>query len=324
MAYSARSPVRLDFGTFLLLLMPPFFWAGNVVVGRLMVGVVPPITLNFIRWALAFVILLPWAYWAIRPGGPVWQYWKRFLVLGLLGVGSYNGLQYMALLTSSPINVTLVASMTPVVMLVVGRIFYGVAVSRGETLGAALSIVGVLVVLARGDWQRLWALQPVMGDLFMVVASFVWAVYSWLLARPTAESEPAAVRADWAAFLVAQMVFGLGWSGLFAASEWALWPLLVPSESSPAIVWGWPLALAVIFVALGPSVLAYRAWGLAVSRVGPSMASIVVNLTPLFAALLSVTFLGEPLEAYHVAGFVLIMLGIWLSSRAHRRPSSGE
>jgi drug/metabolite transporter (DMT)-like permease len=318
------SQARLDFGTFLLLLMPPFFWAGNVVVGRLMVGIVPPITLNFLRWALALFILLPWAYWAIRPGGMAWRHWRRFLVLGLLGLGAYNGLQYMALLTSSPINVTLVASMTPVVMLAVGRLFYRVSVSRVETIGALLSICGVLVVLARGDWQRLWALQPAVGDLLMVIASFAWAIYSWLLARPGPEAEPTSLRRDWAAFLAVQMVFGLGWSGLFAASEWALWPIFIEGESSPVMVWGWPLLFAVLFLAVGPSILAFRAWGLAVSRVGPSMASIVVNLTPLFAALLSVTFLGEALEAYHVAGFVLIMSGIWLSSRAHRRRASAE
>ncbi|MEY3669719.1 MAG: hypothetical protein RL258_1114 [Pseudomonadota bacterium] len=324
MAQSARSPGRLDFGTFLLLLTPPFFWAGNVVVGRLMVGIIPPLTLNLVRWAFALLILLPWAYWAIRPTGPAWQYWKRFLVLGLLGIGAYNGLQYMALLTSSPINVTLVASMTPVVMLLVGRIFYGVAVSRGETLGAIISIAGVLVVLARGDWQRLVSLQPAMGDLLMVIASFAWAIYSWLLARPRPGSEPASVRSDWAAFIAVQMVFGIAWSGLFAATEWALWPLLAQGEPAPAVVWGWPLALAVVFLAVGPSILAFRAWGLAVSRVGPSMASIVVNLTPLIAALLSVTFLGESLEAYHVVGFVLIMLGIWLSSRVHRKTANAE
>ncbi|MGA1253623.1 MAG: DMT family transporter [Burkholderiaceae bacterium] len=316
MANTSRSVAGLDFGTFLLLLLPPLFWAGNAVVGRLMVGTVPPLTLNFLRWVLALLLLLPWAYWVVRPGGIAWRYWPRFLLLGLLGVGSYNGLQYLSLLTSSPINVTLVASITPVIILVMGRLFYGVSVSRGESIGAGLSIVGVLVVLARGDWQRLLELQPVPGDLFMVLASIVWAVYSWQLARPRPGSEPEGIRSQWAAFLMAQMVFGVGWAGAFAAAEWALWPAVSPGSPGLQIVWGWPLALAVVYVAVGPAILAYRAWGAAVARVGPSLAAVVVNLTPLFAALLSVSFLGDTLELYHVLGFVLTMLGIWLSSRA--------
>lgn len=316
MANTSRSAAGLDFGTFLLLLLPPLFWAGNVVVGRLMVGTVPPLTLNLLRWMLAFVLLLPLAYWVVRPGGPVWAYWRRFMLLGLLGVGSYNGLQYMSLLTSSPINVTLVASMTPVVILVIGRLFYRVPISRGESIGAGLSIVGVLVVLARGDWGRLLELQPVPGDLFMVLASLVWAIYSWLLARPRAGSEPEGIRGQWAAFLMAQMLFGVGWAGVFAAAEWALWPSIAPESAALHVDWGWPLLFAVVYVAVGPAILAYRAWGAAVARVGPALAAVVVNLTPLFAALLSVTFLGDSLEFYHVLGFVLTMLGIWLSSRA--------
>jgi drug/metabolite transporter (DMT)-like permease len=323
MATHARSVAGLDFGTFLLLLLPPLFWAGNAVVGRLMVGTVPPLTLNFLRWALAVLLLLPWAYWVLRPGSGVWQSWRRFLLLGLLGIGSYNGLQYLALLTSSPINVTLVASMTPVLVLILGRLFYGVSVSRGESLGAGLSIVGVLVVLARGDWHRLTDLQPVLGDVFMVLASVIWAVYSWLLARPPLGSEPAGLRSHWAGFLMAQMLFGVAWTGIFAASEWALWPVLVPEATALRIEWGWPLALAIFYVAVGPSILAYRAWGAAVARVGPALAAVVVNLTPLFAALLSVSFLGDTLESYHVAGFVLSMLGIWLSSRASQRRQKG-
>lgn len=150
----------------------------------------------------------------------------------------------------------------------------------------------------------------------MVLASIVWAVYSWLLARPRPGSEPEGIRAQWAAFLLAQMVFGVGWAGAFAAAEWALWPVVSPESPGLQIVWGWPLALAVVYVAVCPAILAYRAWGVAVARVGPALASVVVNLTPLFAALLSVTFLGDTLEFYHVMGFVLTMLGIWLSSRA--------
>ncbi|MBA3593007.1 MAG: DMT family transporter [Polaromonas sp.] len=294
----------LNFRTALLLLVPPLLWAGNAVVGRLVHDLVPPITLNFLRWALAFVILLPLAGWLLRPGSSLWSSWKRFAVLGLLGVGCYNALQYLALQTSTPLNVTLVASSTPVWMLAIGALWFGQRVSRRQMLGAVLSLAGVLLVLSRGQWALLAQIRLVPGDVYVLLATLAWAFYSWMLSQP---KDPPEIRKDWAAFLMAQMVFGLGWSGLFAAGEWAL--------TDARIVWGWPLAAALLFVAIGPAILAYRCWGVGVQRVGPNIAGFFSNLTPLFAALMSAAFLGELPQLYHGIAFVLIVGGIVVSSR---------
>lgn len=296
-----------------LLLIPPLMWAGNAVVGRLMQDVVPPVTLNFLRWALAFVLLLPLAAWVLRPGSVLWSHWRRFALLGLLGVGLYNALQYLALQTSSPINVTLVAASTPVWMLLLGHFFYAVRISRRAVLGALLSLAGVAVVLSRGEFSQLQALRLVPGDALMLLASLIWAWYSWLLVRPRPGSEPAAIRADWAAFLLAQILLGLAWASLMTAGEWLTLPALPAGASH--IDWGWPLAAAVLFVAVGPSLLAYRCWGAGVARVGPTVAGFFANLTPLFAALMSALLLGEPPRWHHALGFVLIVGGIWVSSR---------
>ena len=191
-------------------------------------------------------------------------------------------------------------------MLALGRLFFGLRVSLAQVAGVLLSMAGVLVVLARGRWQQLATLQLVPGDLYMVVATIAWAWYSWLL--PARPGEPARLRGDWAALLLAQVVFGLGWSGLFAASEWALSP-------DAHIAWGWPLAAALAFVAVGPAVLAYRCWGLGVERAGPALAGFFSNLTPVFAAILSALFLGEAPQPFHVLAFVLIVAGIWAAAR---------
>lgn len=304
---------RLTPTTILLLLTPPLLWAGNAVVGRMMQGVVPPITLNFMRWTLALLLLLPIAGWVLRPGSPLWPHWRRFALLGLLGVGLYNACQYLALKTSTPMNVTLVASSTPVWMLLLGKLFFDAPVSRRAALGAALALVGVAVVLARGDWAQLLAVKFVPGDAWMLLASLLWAWYSWLLARPRPGSEPADIRNDWAAFLMAQMVMGLCWSGALTAGEWWLLPAVTGEQ--PQLQWGWPLLAGLLYVAIGPSLLAYRCWGAAVTRVGPAVAGIFSNLTPLFAALLSTVLLGEAPRAYHAIGFVLIVGGILVSSR---------
>ena len=295
---------RLTPATAALLVVPPLLWAGNAVVGRLASGLVPPITLNFLRWALAFALLLPLAAWVLRRGSGLWSHWRRYALLGLLGVGCYNALQYLALKTSTPINVTLVASSTPVFMLAIGRMFFGQPVSVQQIGGAVLSIAGVLLVLCRGEWALLRQLHLLPGDVYVLLATLAWAFYSWLVSKP---ADPPEIRGDWAAFLAAQMVFGLGWSGLFAAGEWTM--------TDAHITWGWPLAAALLYVALGPSILAYRSYGLGVQRVGPAVASFFSNLTPLFAALMSAAFLGEPPQGFHAVAFALIVGGIVVSSR---------
>jgi drug/metabolite transporter (DMT)-like permease len=295
---------KLKPATALLLTVPPLLWAGNAVVGRLVSDLVPPITLNFLRWLVALFILLPLAWRVLRPGSGLWSHWRRFGLLSLLGVGCYNALQYLALQTSTPLNVTLVAASGPVWMLAIGALFFQAPVRRAQVQGAVLSIAGVLVVLSRGDWAQLMAVRLVTGDLFILLATACWSWYSWLLSR---EDEPEAIRQNWATFLLAQVIFGLGWSGLFASAEWSL--------TNAQIHWGWPLVSALAFVAVGPAVLAYRCWGLGIQQAGPAVAGFFANLTPLFAAVLSAAFLGELPHLYHAAAFALIVAGIVVSAR---------
>jgi drug/metabolite transporter (DMT)-like permease len=173
-----------------------------------------------------------------------------------------------------------------------------------QIAGAALSIAGVLIVLSRGELRQLMALRLVPGDLFMMLATIAWSVYSWLLAQ---RKEPEAIRQYWAGFLLAQVSFGVVWSAGFAAGEWAL--------TAPQIHWGWPLAAALLYVAVGPSIIAFRCWGAGVQHAGPNVAAFFNNLTPLFAALLSSAFLGEMPHLFHAAAFACIVGGIVLSSR---------
>ena len=295
---------RLTPATALLLTVPPVLWAGNAIVGRLVRDAVPPMTLNLIRWSIALAVLLPLGRAALRADYGVLANWKRYSMLGLLGVGLYNSLQYLALQSSSPINVTLVASGVPVWMLLVVRLFFNVPVKRKQVVGAALSIAGVLVVMCRGSLAELAALRLVAGDLYMILATIAWSFYSWLLMQ---QKDAPALRADWAAFLLAQVGFGVLWSGALAGGEWAV--------KDVHIAWSWPLAAALLYVAIGPAIIAMRCWGAGVQRAGPSLGAFFINLTPLFTALLSSAFLGEAPHLYHVLAFGMIVGGIAVSAR---------
>jgi drug/metabolite transporter (DMT)-like permease len=295
---------KLTPSTALLLTVPPLLWAGNAIVGRLVRDAVSPMTLNFLRWTIALLLLLPLGRMALRADREVLANWRRYSMLGLLGIGLYNSMQYLALQSSSPINVTLVAAGMPVWMLLVGRMFFNAPVRPRQMVGALLSIAGVLVVLCRGDWQQLAALRLVAGDLYMILATIAWSFYSWMLMQP---KDRPALRADWAAFLLAQVAYGVLWSGALAGAEWSL--------GLAHVDWSWALAAALLYVAVGPAVVAMRCWGAGVQRAGPSIGAFFLNLTPLFTAMMSSAFLGELPHLYHLLAFGLILGGIAFSSR---------
>ncbi|MDT8998152.1 DMT family transporter [Paucibacter sp. APW11] len=296
----------------LLLTLPPLMWAGNAVVGRLVASSVPPLLLNALRWSLAFVLLAPLARGLYAQRGELLRRWRYFAVVGFLGMGCYNALQYQALHSSTPMNVTLIAASLPVWMLAIGALLFGVMPSPRQLLGALLSLAGVALVIARGELAALAHIQFLPGDMLMLLAIFSWALYSWLLARPPrflrsemqGEQRP---NWNWAELLMAQLVFGLAFAGSMAGLE--QWHGAAP------VAWGPGLALALVYVAIGPSLIAYRCWGLGVAEAGPSLAAFFGNLTPVFAALMSAAMLGEWPQPYHGAAFALIAAGIAVSAR---------
>lgn len=309
-APSPFRPVTLSPRTLILMTLPPLLWAGNALVGRALVGSVPPLWMNFVRWVLAALLLAPLGWRVLRDRRQIAERWPYLLAIGLLGVGAYNALQYQALVTTTPLNVTLIASGMPVWMLVIGALVYREPTRPAQWLGALLSIGGVLLVIVRGDPARLAQVRLVPGDLYILVATIAFAFYGWLLARPPASMRPPARPGwDWAEMLLLQMGFGLVGAGAAAAGERWLGNAPPPVQWSPGVIAG------LAYVAVGPSIIAYRCWGLGVERVGPALAAFFVNMTPLFTALGSAALLGEAPHWYHGVAFVLILGGIVVSSR---------
>lgn len=297
------APHRLTPGLILLLSLPPLLWAGNAVVGRALIDSVPPLLLNTLRWLLALALLLPFTRGLWSGRAALRTHWRWWLLTGVLGMGSYNSLQYMALHSSSALNVTLIAASLPLAMLLIGRLAFGAQPRLPQLLGALLALAGVLVVVSQGQWQRLLALQAVPGDLLMLLATLCWAGYSWMLTR-----RPAALDGwSWQNLLAAQTLFGLAATLPLTLAEqaWTTIPLRVDAG----------LLAALAYIAIGPSLLAYRCWALGVARGGPQLSGVFVNLTPVFAALLSLALLGESPKGFHAVAFVLIALGIGVAAR---------
>ena len=295
--------LQLNLATIFYLVIATALWAGNAIAGRLLVGSVSPIALSAVRWGLAALILLPFGYRIFRRGSALWQNKTRFLLLGLFGVGSYNVLLYLALQTSTPINVTLIGASMPIWMLMIGAVFYRVKPSFLQLTGALISLLGVTIVLTRGEISALLSMKLVVGDLLIMLATILWATYSWMLSRPGKSTER---QWPWAEFLMAQVLIGLLWTLLFDGFE-------IATDSSYLNLNAFTASL-ILFVAIGPSLIAYRCWGLGVSGAGPTVAAFFANLIPLFTALLSAAMLGEPPRLHHGIAFVLIVIGILVSS----------
>lgn len=291
---------RLDAGTLALLTFPPIFWAGNAIVGRMAAGLIAPMALNALRWAIAGVVLLPFV-WRLLPAHRVELRAKAgvILALGILGMGSYNALQYLALTTSSATNVTLIAASGPMFTLTLGALFFGETVTGRRVAGALVSLAGVVLVMLRGDWTHLENLNFVPGDLFMLGAAATWSLYTWLL-RIHRPALPASV------LLFAQIATGLAFCIGCALLE--RYGFGVTSRFDEPKAW-WVLA----YVGILPSVVGYLFWDRGVARAGATLPVFFANLIPVVAAVLSALLLAEWPQWYHAAGLAFIVVGITLA-----------
>lgn len=284
---------------YLLLTLCALFWAGNSVVGRALHDSVPPVTLAFWRWCIALLLLLPWVAGPLRrQWRAIVSNWKVMLLLSLLGVATYNTLNYTALQTTTATNSALINSVCVVLIIVVNFILFRVQASAWQWAGVAASLAGTLVIVSRGDPAVLAGLEFVRGDVLLMVLALFWALYTACLRwRPR--------ELDALGFLGGTIVIGL----LILAPLY-VWEALtsVPVAFSAGVVAG------IAYTGIFPSVLAYLFWNRGVAEVGANRAGQFLHLIPVFGTALAVVFLGETLKLFHLAGAVLIFGGIYLAA----------
>jgi drug/metabolite transporter (DMT)-like permease len=282
---------RLDH-PYLLLSLTALFWSGNMVLGRGIRADIPPITLAFWRWVIAFACVLPLAWPHLRAQWPVLKAgWKPVLFLGLLGVGGYNTFAYIALQYTGATNAVLLNSFIPIATIAISWAFLKRHLTRLQGAGVLVSLAGALTIIARGDPAVLAQLSLNEGDVWMLGAVLVWAIYTVGL-----QWRPAGVHP----MLMLAALIAVGLVALIPAAAWE------------SFVAGRSMRLGAVTIA---SFLGYIFYNRGVAEVGASKASLFIHLMPVFGTLLSVVFLGETPQLFHLAGIVLILSGIALTTR---------
>ncbi|BAI70986.1 hypothetical protein AZL_003480 [Azospirillum sp. B510] len=291
--------LRLADQAWLLMMMPPLFWAGNAVMGRAVAGAVPPVGLAFWRWFLGMLIVLPFAWRHLRHDlTPMLARWKSVLLLATLGIGVFNTLQYIALNSTTALNCVMLQSSMPVMIVLMSVVLFRDRVGAMQGLGIVVSLAGATTLISHGDPATLLGLELNSGDLWMLAAVVIYAAYTTLLRRRPA-------------------VHGLSFVVVtFAIGALELLPFYIWESlgGHPMRVSGITL-LAVGYTVLFPSIAAYLCFNRAVELLGPNTAGLAIHLVPVFGSLLAILFLGEQLHPYHGIGIALIAAGILLATR---------
>lgn len=284
----------------MLLPLAVLFWAGNIVIGRAIHGTFPPIALTFWRWVLAFLIALPFTWRRLKVDLPALKAaWPILLALSVLGISTYNALGYKGLATTTAINAALLQSaMSPLVVLF-GFVLFRERAAATQLLGVAVSILGVMWIVAQGSGRTLIHLRLNIGDLLLLAALASYALYTVLLRKKPAV-HPLSLLAS--TFLVGSLIL-LPFYGAELASGERIQP-------------GLPAAGALLYVAVFPSLVAYLFFVRGVEVIGAARAGQFVHLMPVFAPVLAMIFLGERLHLFHLVGAAIIGLGILIASRS--------
>ncbi|XSC45155.1 DMT family transporter [Bradyrhizobium sp. RDT10] len=296
---SARSGSWLTNQPYLLLSITALCWAGNAIVGRLAAGHIPPVTLSFLRWSFAFLIILPFAWrHLVRDWGAIRSRLGIMILLSITGIGAFNTLQYWALEHTQALNTLLLQSAGPLVVAVWSLLLLGVRLTLAQAAGVLLSMAGVLIILMHGDLTKLSGIDFNIGDLIFIVALAIFGIYSVLsLKRP-----------DIHGLSFVAFTFGAGAACLIPLFIWELFarPLMQIDTAN---------LLTLAYVALFPSTIAYLCYNRGVQLIGANRAAPFFHVVPVFGTIMSIVFLGEHPQAFHFIGFALVLAGVFVASR---------
>lgn len=296
---NARQSQPFTWRAYLLLAIAPLCWAGNIVLARSVVDIIPPVSLAFWRWTIASLLLWPFAHPHARKDWPLFaRHWKMIFFLSLVGISGFNTLLYLAMHTTTAINGALIQTTMPAVIILISLLAFKEKVTRLQSLGVGLCVLGAGLVVLRGRFSTILDLSFVEGDLLMLAAVLLYALYSvFLHRRPSIHP---------LSFLI--YTFALGALGLLPLYLWEL-------TYSQAFALNVDVVASVLYVAVFPSIVAFFCWNRGVELIGANRAGLFINFIPVFASLMAIIWLGESLKAFHLIGMLLIFGGMVLFNR---------
>jgi drug/metabolite transporter (DMT)-like permease len=281
-------------------LLAVVIWSGNFVIASSFVDDLPPVTLAALRWGTATVCFVPFVLGRMRREWPaIRENMLPLCAAAFTGVTVFNTLIYHSARTTDTVNLALLASTTPVFVVLLSRLFLGERISAFRAVGLAVAICGMVAIATRGDIEVLRELRFRSGDLTMLLAGLLWAVYSILIRRRS----PSVSQLSYLG-----VTFLIGVIPLIPAA-------IIEQQFRPA----WELTPGIIgaalYTGLGASLAAFFLWNSAVSLIGPGTASLFQYLTPVFSGITAYLLLGQPVTIWHGVGFVLIFTGVVLATR---------
>ena len=301
---SSTGPARWWSSPYLLLTLTSLFWSLNWVIGRAVVGQVSPVALAYWRWVLALLFMLPFAIPQIRRSWPViWKHRGVIVLLGFVGTGFHNMISYLGLNYTTATNGVMLNSSIPVMIIILGAIFFGQRIAVSQIAGVAISLCGVFAILSKGHLETVATFRFNIGDLIVLGSMLLWAFYTLALKWRPAGIPPIA-------FLCVCGIVGV--AGMTPVYAWDL-------STGAHISWSPRVVVALCYLGLFPSFIGYIFWNKGVAQVGPNVSGLFVHLMPVFGSLLAWLFLDERLYWFHLAGMALILAGIYLSTRSSKQ-----
>lgn len=284
-----------------LLLIATILWGGNFVIGRAVANDLPPFILAFLRWCVALIVFLPITYTALkRDWLQIKKHWIIVIILGFTGVASFNTLVYIALHYTTSINASLMNMLTPVIIYILSFIFLKEKLNRNQVIGTAFSFIGVMTIISNGSLKTLQHFTFNKGDLIVIIAVVLWSIYS-LLVKQYAKELPGQ-----STFLISIVV------GIVILLPFYIHESLT---TTMAIHWSLTSISAVLYTGILASIVAFIAWNTGVIRWGANRAGIYLNFIPVFASIFAVLFIGETLLTSQLIGGLLVVLGVYWTSR---------
>ena len=293
--------MNANFKAYLMLILCAFFWSGNFIVGKFAtLYEVPPLTLNFFRWLIVWIILIPFTFRDILKNIKVIK--KNFypiLLMSITSISIFNSVVYYSLNFTQVLNGALMISIIPVLIVFISFIFKTEKINFTQIFGLLLSITGVLTIITRLDFAKLINLDLNKGDLWLLVAMLSWAIYSTMLITHKTGLK-------YLSFMTAIVSIGL----IFLFPQF-----LFEFSNHQVIKFNIPFILITSYVVFFAGLGSYILWNKAVVIVGPNKAGIFLHLMPVFSSFMAIFLLNEKLMKFHIIGAIIIIIGIYLSSK---------